>query len=217
MTHEQLTAVLEPRTERSSRVLIAYLGTYLLVQVATLLLAGANMAGYRSNPLMLGVQIGVALAALGFAAHGVWLYGGMRRLQRMDETLAAALRRRIAFYRTNATTWMWLAALSLVALGFALSSLIDNVDGAYQINKPLVFVGVQVVMVLFLVASFRIAHEPFLGELRAVLGDLEDQVLDRTKRLDQDQARWRRWRIALAVVLALLLVLGAWLAWRGVV
>ena len=217
MTHEQLTAVLEPRAERSSRVLIAYVWTYLLVQVATLLLAGANMAGYRSNPLMLGVQIGVALAALGFAAHGVWLYGCVRRLQRMDETLAAALRRRMAFYSTNSTTWMWLAALSFVALGFALNSLIDNVGGTYRINKPLVFVGVQVAMVLFLVASFRIAHEPILGELRAVVGDLEDQVLDRTKRLDQDQARWRRWRIALAVVLALLLVLGAWLAWRSVV
>ncbi|MCP3917226.1 MAG: hypothetical protein GY711_16885 [bacterium] len=216
MTHEQLTAVLEPRAERNARVLITYVWTYLLVQVTTLLLAGANMAGYRSNPPMLGVQIGMALAALGFAIHGVWLYGGVRRLQQMDVPLAAALRRRVDFYSRNATTWMWCAALSLVVFAFAISSLIDNVDGTYRINKPLVFIGVQVAMVLFLVAGFRIAHEPVLSELRAVLGDLEDQVLDRTKSLDQDQARWRNWRIALVVVLALLLALGAWLAWRGV-
>ena len=133
----------------------------------------------------------------------------------MDETLAAALRRRITFYRTNSTTWMWLAALSLAALGFAINSLIDNVDGTYRINKPLVFVGVQVAMVLFLVASFHVAHEPILGELRAALGDLEDQVLDRTRRVERDQARWKSLRIALVVALAVLLALGAWLAWRG--
>lgn len=212
MTHEQLTAVLEPRAARSSRVLMRYVWTYLLVQAATLVLAGANLSGYRSNPLMLGVQIGLALATVGFAAHGVWLYGTVRRLREMDGTLAETLRRRLGFYRTTATGWMWLAALSIVGFSFALITFVDNVDGTYRINKPLVFVAVQIAMFLLLVTSFRVAHGPILSELRAVLGDLEDQVLDRTKRLGQDQVRWRKWWIVLLTALVLMLAWGAWIA-----
>ena len=111
---------------------------------------------------------------------------------------------------------MWLAALSIVGFSFALNSFIDNVDGTYRINKPVVFVGVQVAMLLFLVASFRIAHAPILSELRAALGDLEAQVLDRTQRVEQDLARWKRLRVILVIALTAFLALGAWLAWRGV-
>ncbi len=215
MSHEQLIGMLEPRVERSSRTLRNYVWTYLLVQMATLVLGGANLVGYRSNPVMLCIQVGVVLAALGFAAYGVRLHGEVRGLERMDETLEAALRRRLAFYRSNAATWMWLAALSLVAFAFALNSLIDNADGGYRINHPLVFVGVQVAMVLVFVGACRLAHEPQLRELRAVLADLEAQILDRTKVVERDLARWRRWWMALAALLVALAALGAWMAWRA--
>jgi len=215
MSHEQLVGVLEPRVERSSRVLHHYVWTYLLLQVATLVLAGANLVGYSSNAAMLAVEAGIGLFALTLVVHGVRLYGKVQRLERLDESLESTLRRRLAFYSSNATTWMWLAAFSLVGFAFALNSLIDNADGNYPINHPLVFFGVQVAMVLVFAASCHVAHEPRMRELRAVLADLEAQVLDRTQEIDAHQGRWKALRTALIVLLAAAMLLGAWLAWRG--
>ena len=215
MSLGQLTALLEPRVERGSRNLLHLVWTFLAVQMATLILGGANLVGYRSNPVMLAVEAGVVLAALGFAAYGVNLHGKVRRLERMDETLESALRRRLAFFSSYASTWMWIAAFSLVVFTFALNSLIDNADGNYPINKPAVFVGVQVAMVLGLVVSFYLAQEPRSRELRAVLADLEAQVVDRTEAVDRELERGRRWRMLLAILLTAALALGAWVAWRG--
>ena len=215
MSQAQLVDLLQPRVERSSRTLSTYVWAYVLLQLATLLLVGANIAGYRANPAMLGAEVSIALTALACAIHGVRLYGEVRRLDQLDVSLAAVLQRRISFYSSKATAWMWLAALSLVGFTFALNSLVDNVEGRYPIHHPFVFVGVQVAMVLTLVASFRLAFEPRLRELRAVLGDLEAQVLDRTAALDEELVRWKRWRMALIALLSMLLALGAWMALRA--
>jgi hypothetical protein len=52
-------------------------------------------------------------------------------------------------------------------------------------------------------------------ELRAVLEDLEGQILDRTAAVDRT-ARSQRWQmIALGVVLLLLALLGLWLFLRS--
>lgn len=212
MSPEQLVGTLRPRVERGSRVLYTYLWTYLLIQMGTLVLAGANLPGYRSNPVMLGVEGAICLSTLAFAAYGIWLFGEVRRLERMDEPLVVAVRRRLAFYRTSYRAWLWITALSLVMFSFALNTLIDNVDGRYPINHPLVFFGTQVGMLVLVVASFHLAHGPYLGELRAVLADLEAQVLDRTLVVDRDRGRARAWRLVLVAVLLALLALGAWLA-----
>ena len=108
-----------------------------------------------------------------------------------DEGLLLAA---LAFYRSRATVWMWIAAVSLVVFTFALNTLVDNVDGHYAINHPLVFVFVQIAMLLVLAVSFHISHEPRARELRAVLTDLESQLLERTDAVDREQDRWRAQR-----------------------
>ncbi len=215
MSQAQLTAVLEPRVARSSRRLNAYVWTFLLVQLATLIMASVNLVGYRSNAIMLGAETGLIVLALAFTAYGVHVHGEIRRLERMDETLETALRRRLAFYSSNASVWMWTAAFSLVTLNLAISTLIDNVDGHFPINNPLLVIGLQIAVVLITVAGFSMTHKPHLTELRAVLSDLEAQVLDRTVAVDDELAQGKRWRIVLVALLAAALALGAWVAWQS--
>ena len=215
LTEEQLQSVIEQRVHSGSRLLHSQVWTYVLIQMVTLLMTGANLVGYRSNSVMLAVQGGLALCALAFGAHAVHLHGEVRRLHRMDETLATALQRRIEFYRSTAPTWMWLAALSLVVFTFALNSLIDNAEGHYAINKPMVFVGLQVAMVLVLVASFRAVHAPHLRRAKAALADLEAQVLDQSESVERELARWKTWHMVLVALLTVLLLLGAWVAWKS--
>ncbi|MFT7678238.1 MAG: ABC-type Fe3+-siderophore transport system permease subunit [Planctomycetota bacterium] len=212
LSQEQLIAALQPRAAHAARDLRRQVWSYLLLQLGTLLLVGANLQGYWHNPLMRSIELGVGLAALAFAIHGVRLHGEVQHLDRMDQSFEAALQGRLAFYRSHADTWIWLAALSVVGFTFALNSMVDNVDGSYRINHPAIFAGVQVGMLLALVASFRLAYEPHLRQARAALADLEAQVLDRALHVDDGLKRLSRWKFVLAAVLTTSLVLGAWVA-----
>lgn len=215
MSQDQLTALLEPGVESGSRVLHRYVRTYVLVQLGTLVLGGANLMGYRSNPSMLWIQAAAILAALGFSAYGVHLHGKVRAMELMDDSLEATVRRRLTFYRSHATTWMWLASLSLVTFTFTLNSLVDNTGGEYPINNLPLYLGIQVAMVLTFTVACYLTHEPHLRQLRATLTDLESQVLDESRAVAADQARWKHRRVALTAVLVLLAALGIWLAWRA--
>ncbi len=215
MSEQQLLMELEPRAKRGSRALLTQAWCYLILQAGTLLLASLNIATYRADPVMLSVEIGLVVLALVFGAYGVHIHGEIRRLDRRDENLEASLRSRLTFYRSNAKAWMWLAALSLCAFSFALNSFIENVDGHYPINKPLVFILIQVAMVLIAVLALSMTHGPQLHEVRAVLEDLQAQRLDRTLAVDRERERISRWSVLLVVALSIFAALGAWLAWRG--
>ena len=66
--------------------------------------------------------------------------------------------------------------------------------------------------VAVIVAAVRITSAPHVNTLRAVLSDLQAQILDRTPRVEAEQVRWTRLRIWLIVVLLVALALGAWMA-----
>ena len=214
MTQQQLAVIIEPRARSASKRLDRHVWAFLLLQLGTLLLACANLVQYRSNGTMLAVEAGVLILALVFGAYGLTLRGAVRDLDQLGDPLDKTLRRRLAFLDTHATIWIWVAALSIAAFAFALNTLIDGTNGQYAINKPWVFVGVQAAMLLLLYGSFRVVLAPYLHEQRAMLADLEAQVLDKTIDVDRDLARWQSWRIGLVVLLAALMALGAWLALR---
>jgi hypothetical protein len=108
------------------------------------------------------------------------------------------------------------AAASVALAGWAVSTLIDNAGGRYRINHPVTFVATLLGQVAFVYAALRVAHLPFLTESRAVLHDLERQVLDETRALPARRARsrrvWRAW-IVLAGILLLLGIAAALRPW----
>ena len=73
MSREQIVSALRPRVGRTTLTLKSILWTYLAALLATLLLQGVNLAGYRSNPTMLTVQVIVTVLAVGSTAFGIHL------------------------------------------------------------------------------------------------------------------------------------------------
>ncbi len=212
MSKAEIQHVLRPRVRRSVFPLKMWIWLYLTVLAVVLILQGINIAGYWTNQTMLGVHIGLTLITLGFLGYGIYLAGALERLERVDEDLVTILRRRLRFYRTKYEVWLWMAAGACVLLAFAVISVIDNQDGHYYVNRPVVFVGVQIGMLLFLYGTFRLSHYPFMRESKALLKDLEHQVTEATEHFDTFKVKWRLWGAVAALILTALLVWGLLMA-----
>jgi len=110
-----------PKVAGSSLTLKTFLWLYLAMLLATLVLQGVNLAGYRTNPAMLVVHGVVLAAALGFTAFGIHLYGEVGRLDRRDEKLVDAVERRLHLLRGKYEVWLWICAVTAWMLAWAIN------------------------------------------------------------------------------------------------
>lgn len=165
-----------------------YVATNLLALIATIILGLVNAAEYRGNPTMLAAELGVTLVAGALLAFGVHVFRELQRIERADEPLMDALRRRLAFVRSKYESWLWAAALTCLLLIFALTSFIDNQNGVYRINRPWVFWGTLAGVLLFIYGTGKLATYAPVREMRDALEDLKAGT---TERIEATPARRR--------------------------
>jgi hypothetical protein len=208
MSKAEIQGILRPHIRKNAFGLRFLVWIYVAFIAVTLVCEGMAIYAFRVNPVMLAVHAGAALLTLGFLGYGVYLVGELAAMDRGDESLVAVLRRRVRFYRTKYDIWLWMLALTLVFLSFAVSTLADCQEGQYQINRPHIFVGVTIAQFFFAYVIFRIGHYPLFRELKAILGDLEHQVTTGTERIKVLKRSWRLWSVLLVVLGTALLILG---------
>ena len=208
MSKAEIQAILRPQIRKNAFGLRFLVWIYLAFVAGTLVCEGMAIYAFRVNPVMLAAHAGAALFTLGFLGYGVYLTGELAAMDRGDESLVSMLRRRVRFHRTKYEIWLWMLALTLVFLTFAVSTLADCQEGRYQINRPHVFAGFTIAQFLFAYVIFRIGHYPLVRELKAILSDLEHQVTTGTERIKVLKRSWRLWSVLLAILGAILLILG---------
>ena len=215
MTREEIAQALRPRVARRTRQLWWNLWIYLGALGVTLVLQVLNLVGYRDNAQMFAIQAVLTALALGLFAFGLRLAGRLGRIERMDADLAVAVSERLAFLRGQYEAWLWACAGALLLLTWAINTLVDNANGTYRINKPIVFVMVELIVFPGMYVALKAAHEGLVRELRAVSEDLEAQMLERTQDVARFGARLQLWRWIAIAGLTLLFLLGIWMAVRG--
>jgi hypothetical protein len=208
MTRQELVELLRPEVGRARLLFPMHLWFYMAFLAAVLVVDAANLIGYRTNPVLLVVQSAVTVLTLGLLVYTGFVLREARGLERLDDELASIVRRRLRFFETRYGVWLWLAAASVSLASWAVSTLIDNAGGQYRINRPGTFVATLLGQIVVVYVALRFAHQPFLADSRAVLHDLEGQVLDETRALPDRRARWRRIRLIWIVVGGILLLLG---------
>lgn len=200
MTHAELDRIVRRGLKGSVSGWRFYVGTNLLALLAAIVLGLVNLAGYRGNPPMLAAELGVTLVAGVLLGFGVHVFRELQLIARADEPLMNALQRRLAFVRSKYELWLWAAALSCLLLIFTLATFIDNDNGVYRINQPLVFWGTLVATLLFIYGTGKLATYAPVREMRDALADLEAGT---TKRIEATPARRRVlfWLMLAAVLL----------------
>jgi hypothetical protein len=214
LTHEELVQLLRPDVRRMRSLFPMHLWIFVVFLAAVLVVDVANLYGYWRNPTLLAVQAAVTVLTLAFLVYTGFVLREARRLERLDDDLVSIVRRRLRFFQTRYGVWLWLAAASVSLASWAVSTFVDNASGEYPINRPDIVVATLLGQIILVYAALRIVHRPFLVESRAVLHDLQSQVLDETTALPERRARWKRSQLVWTVVGAILLLLGIFFAFR---
>lgn len=208
MTRDDLDRIVRHGMRGGLRSWGFYVATHLVALLATIALGVVNAAMYQGNPPMLVAELGVTLVAGALLAYGVHVFRELLRIARADEPVVYALRRRLAFVRTTYELWLWAGALTTLLLIFVVTTFVDNQDGIYRINRPLVFWGTLGGVLLFIYATGKLSTYPVVREMRDALEDLEAGT---SERIEATPARRRvvfYWRLVAVLLLTAALILG---------
>ena len=209
---QEIEQALRPDVRRQSLAIRMYIWIWLVILLGTLTLDALNILGYSANPVMLTIQIGLALLGATFGIYGIHLLREIRIMDRADESVTALLQRRLRFYRTKFEVWNFMMAATVVLLTFAVTSYVDNEGGHYSIGRVDLFITFSVIQFGFMYAINKIAQYPIRKEMRLFLSDLEGSVMEGTKTLVVFRKRWRKWVVVFFIVGTILLLLGIWRA-----
>ena len=203
----ELEAFLKPKVSKTTLSLNFNILVYMAVQLAAMVLIGFDLYGYRSNPVMLKVLIPMLILCSSFFGYGVFLLSYIWQLNQRDFDLVTAINRKLKVYRTHYEAWMWIGAVSLLFLTFALNTLIDNDRGTYRINRPVFFAVMCVSILLFIYGAQKIAQFIAVRRIRVYLSDLQNDVLEGSQRLEKAK---RKYMVVLLITVIVFTILFIW-------
>lgn len=212
VSREAIEGMLRPAARRSGRSLVFLAWSHAALLALAALFATVNLVGYRTNPLMLAVEGALLVLSLLFAACAARIATELRRIERLDVSLAERVERSLRFYEHRIEPWLLMAAATPWMLTFAINTWIDNDQGRYPIHHPWEFALVSAGMLAGMYLVLRVSMIPAVREMQALLHDLRAQVIDETPAIEGLRRRSRVWT-AIGVVLLALAVLASVLVW----
>lgn len=217
MTKAEIQALLLPHFRKNTLGLNIVVWIYLTVIAGTLVCVGMNIYAFRTNPIMLTIGILLATLTLGFLTFGVHIARELTAIDVADESLAAKLRRRLRFHRTKYEAWLWMIALSVAFLTFAVSTIPDAQEGHFRINRPHIFISFTIGQILLMYGMLKLGQYPLVKESKAILSDIENQATTDTEQVRKFKKTWRLWSVVFFILGTILLVWGIMRAmgWPG--
>ena len=203
----ELEAILKPKVSKAALSLNLNIFVYMAAQLAAMILIGFDLYGYRSNPVMLKVLIPMFIVSSSFFGYGVFLLNYIWQISHGNFDLITAINRKLKVYHTHYEVWMWMGAVSLLFLIFALNTLIDNDQGTYRINRPIFFAVISLSVLLFIYGVQKIAQFMAVREIKVYLTDLQNELLEGSQRLEKAKRRYRIITVILVIIFTILFIL----------
>ena len=204
----ELEAFLKPKVGKATIHLNLNILVYMAAQLAAMILIGFDLYGYRSNPVMLKVLIPMFILCSSFFGYGVFLLSYIWQINRGQFDLITAINRKLKVYRRHYEAWMWIGAVSALFLSFALNTLIDNDRGTYRINRPIFFMVISFLVILFIYGVQKIAQFRAVREIRVYLADLQNEILEGSRRLEKAKRKYLVIYLILAIILTIIFIWG---------
>jgi len=204
----ELEAFLKPKVSKATFSLNFNIVTYMAAQLAAMVLIGFDLYGYRSNPVMLKALISMFIACSSFFGYGMFLLSHIWQINHGDFDLVTTINRKLKVYRTHYEAWMWIGAVSLLLLAFALNTLVDNDQGVYRINRPVFFAVISLSILLFIYGVQKIAQLKAVREIRIYLADIQNEALEGSHQIEQTKRKYLVVCVILTIIFTILFILG---------
>jgi hypothetical protein len=204
----ELEAFLKPKISKTTLSLNFNILVYMVAQMAAMVLIGFDLYGYRSNPVMLKVLIPMFIVCSAFLGYGVFLLTYIWQVNHGNFDLVTAINRKLKVYRIHYEAWMWIGAVSLLFLIFALTTLVDNDQGTYRINRPVFFVVICLSILLFIYGVQKIAQFIAVSQIKVYLVDLQNDALEGSRKIEEAKRKHLIVYLILFVMFTVLFILG---------
>ena len=204
----ELEAFLRPRISKAALSLNFNILVYMAAQLAAMVLIGFDLYGYRSNPIMLKVLIPMFIVCSSFLGYGVFLLTYIWQVNHGNFDLTTAINKKLNVYRKHYEVWMWIGAVTCLFLSLALNTLIDNDQGTYRINRPVFFVVISLLVILFIYGVQKIAQRFAVRQIKVYLADLQNDALEGSHQIEKAKKKQIVIYLVLALLLTFLFILG---------
>ena len=203
---DMITKHIAAKASKASRTFTSNLLTYLTALMASIVLLSMNIYGYRFNPVMFWVEIGLLFLSLLFLGYGAFVFIKLREINNFTKNLHELLNEKLKFIKVHYEIWLIITALIVVILSFSLNSLVDNQDGIFRINKVKIFVFGNIAMFGFIYVVQKISAATSTNMLKAYLNDLKANYLDQTNQIES-----RRKKLRWVYIISGLILLGGFI------
>jgi len=173
-----ITKYLQPRISRVRWGYNFNLLTYLAAILGSIVMLSMNIYGYRTNPVMLGIETGLLAISFGFLGYGLFILMKIREINTFTKDLRELLQAKLRFLRFHYEIWILFTAFVVLILIFALNTLVDNQDGIYRINRTSYYVLVNLFIFIFIYGVQKLSASFYFRELKGYLYDLETGYLE---------------------------------------
>jgi hypothetical protein len=204
----ELEAFLKPKISKTTLSLNSNILVYMMAQLTAMVLIGFDLYGYRSNSIMLKVLIPMFIVCSAFLGYGVFLLTYIWQVNHGNFDLVTAIKRKLKVYRIHYEAWMWIGAVSLLFLSFALTTLVDNDQGTYRINRPVFFTVVCLSILLFIYGVQKIAQFIAVRQIKVYLADLQNDALEGSRKIEEAKRKHLVIYLILALIFTILFIMG---------
>ena len=196
----------KPRIRKNSIGLKINIFTYLLAQMAGIMLSSYDISIFLNNPVMLLVIIlFIAIFSAGFI-YGITLLFKLNRFEYDNRDLITSIKCRIRFYKIDFEVWLWLSSATVVLLPLAIVFIPDSVDGTYVINNVTKFIVWESAIFFGIYLLNKLSVYRLISDLKAYYSDMLEDSRLRTESRESIFRKYRTVIIAFFVILMLILI-----------
>jgi hypothetical protein len=203
----EIETYIKPRVKKSSAVVKINLFFYTIIAFAVFIILALNSIYFITNPVVLTVNaIGMIISAF-IIYYGWYSYKQFNGTESGIHDLSVELHNKIEFYSRIYERWMWIIPTLTLLLIFAVGTMIDNENGTYRINKPLLFISINVIIFMGIYLINKVSHLFWLREIKDYLSDVDNQLMEGTLKIESRKKKYF-WLIFLVFILLTVFFIG---------
>ncbi len=206
ITKEMIENYLKPKLSKDYLSFNISILVTLAAFVACIIVFSINVYVYRNNPAMFRIELIGLISSLLFLCYGVYVFIRLRDINNFSKNLIDLIHAKLTFVKNQYEVWLVILSVGMVFLAFGINTLIDNVNGTYQINNLTNYAMVNLFVLGFVYLTNKFSTYVSVKKMKLYLSDLQSGMLENSSKAETEEKR-RIWMFILFSVIVTAFIL----------